>query len=103
MYRQHVVCRCLYEKIIDSTGLFECELSGKWFLGKVDDGFQSLATYSIQQVYCLLKSEYKVGYDAILLRESRLIRALIIFDFFDSLLKSAIDLSIVEKYTFSYG
>lgn len=79
MYRQYVVCRCLYEKIIDSTGLFECELSGKWFLGKVDDGFQSLATYSIQQVYCLLKSEYKVGYDAILLRESRLMRALIIF------------------------
>lgn len=25
------------------------------------------------------------------------------FDFFDSLLKSAIDLPIVEKYTFSYG
>ena len=56
-------------------------LSGKWFLGKVDDGFQSLATYSIQQVYCLLKSEYKVGYDVILLRESRLMRALIIFWF----------------------
>lgn len=67
------------KKIIDSTGLFECELSGKWFLGKVDDGFQSLATYNIQQLYCLLKSGYKVGYDAILLRESRLIRVLIIF------------------------
>ena len=70
MYRQHVVCRCLYEKIIDSTGLFECELFGKWFLGKVDDGFQSLATYGIQQVYCLLKSEYKVGLPIVLWLQS---------------------------------
>lgn len=67
------------KKIIDSTGLFECELSGKWFLGKVDDGFQSLATYNIQQLYCLLKSGYKAGYDAILPRESCLIRVLIFF------------------------
>ncbi len=58
------------KKIIDSTGLFECELLGKWFLGKVDDGFQSLATYGIQQVYCLLKSEYKVGLPIVLWLQS---------------------------------
>ena len=67
------------KKIIDSTGLLVCEPSGSRLFGKVDDGLQSLAAYSIQQVYCLLKSGYKVGYDAILLRESRLIRVLIIF------------------------
>lgn len=67
------------KKLIDGISLFVGELLGILLFGKVDDGFQSLATYSIQQIYCLLKSEYKVGYDAILLRESRLMRALIIF------------------------
>ena len=60
------VCICI-KKLIDGAGLLKCKPSGNRLFGKVDDGFQSFATYSIQQLYCLLKSGYKVGYDAILL------------------------------------
>src|SRR3712207_4934735 len=66
------------KKLVDDTGLLECEPSGNWLFDKVDDSLQSLTAYNVQQFYCLLKSGYKVGYDAILLRESRLIRFLIV-------------------------
>lgn len=61
-----VVCICI-KKLIDGAGLLKCELSGNRLLGKVDDGFQSLTTHSVQQVYCLQECGFKESNDIIFL------------------------------------
>ena len=55
------------KKLIDGAGLLKCKPSGNRLFGKVDDGFQSLTTYSVQQVYCLQECGFKESNNVILL------------------------------------
>ena len=60
------VCICI-KKLIDGAGLLKCKPSGNRLFGKVDDGFQSLTTHSVQQVYCLQECGFKESNNVILL------------------------------------
>ncbi len=60
------VCICI-KKLIDGASLLKCEPSGNRLFRKVDDGFQSLMTHSVQQVYCLQECGFKESNNVILL------------------------------------